>query len=495
MTPTHTSIYNVTDYGARPATTECCTQQLQAAIDACAKDGGGTVYFPAGTWYTGTLVLKSHITLYLEHGAVLKGSCELRDYPEYYPAFRANTDRQTCRSVLYAEKQHDICIEGHGVFEGNGGHANYQTGINNDIRRPFGIRFVECRNIVVRDITMRSSAQWMQHYLACDNVRVHGITVFNHQNKNADGIDIDGCRNVTISDCVIDSDDDAICLKSNGPRSTEHVTVSNCIAASHCNGIKLGTETSGGFRNIAISNCIIRQSESTTPKINGSVTTTSGLALMIVDGGCLENVSVDNCIMEGIQTPLFIRLGNRGRGYAPDAPVPGIGMVRDINIRGLSVRGAGAVSSCILGLPSAAVERVSLSDVTVHTCGGGSAAEMEKEVPEKEDRYPDADRFDTAFPSFGFYVRHARNISFNRIRLVPDLPDARSGIWCDDCHNLLCSEIELEDPTHESPVVWCHNVRNAHIGSVNKLFSTVEPLRITGPESNEVRDASRGSHT
>jgi polygalacturonase len=114
-----------------------------------------------------------------------------------------------------------------------------------------------CRNVLVRNINLRNSAMWMQHYLACEDLTVSGIKVFNHANQNNDMIDIDGCRNVIISDCYGDTDDDALTFKSTSPYTCENITVTNCILSSHCNAIKCGTESTGGFKNITISNCVI----------------------------------------------------------------------------------------------------------------------------------------------------------------------------------------------------------------------------------------------
>jgi len=175
----------------------------------------------------------------------------------------------------------------------------------------------------------------MQHYLACDDVTIRGIHVYNHSNKNNDMIDIDGCRNVHISGCTGDSDDDALTIKSTSGRISENITVTNCIFSSHCNAIKCGTESGGGFRNITISNCIVKPSVSPT-KIYGAYKGDGGIALEVVDGGIMENVKIDNIVIDGPQVPIFIRLGNRARAYRKDqGPIP-VGTLQGVTLSNIT---------------------------------------------------------------------------------------------------------------------------------------------------------------
>ncbi|MDB6114921.1 MAG: glycoside hydrolase, partial [Lacunisphaera sp.] len=208
-----------------PIASGLATARIQQAIDACGAAGGGVVRLTPGEYVSGTLFLRSHVELNLPAGALLRGSPDLADYPVCRPEYRSNTDRQVVRSLLYAEKQDDIALTGQGTIDFNGGAPAFQTHKDNDPLRPFGLRFITCRNVTVRDLTLRNSGQWLQHYLNCDHVTLSGLTVFNHVNQNNDGIDIDGCRQVHIHDCRVDSDDDGICLKSNGPAACEDVLV------------------------------------------------------------------------------------------------------------------------------------------------------------------------------------------------------------------------------------------------------------------------------
>ena len=166
---------------------------IQKSIDDCAARGGGTVSLPPGHYRSGTIVLRSNVTLHLEAGAVLSGSTDLADYPSHIPAFRSFTDTYTEKSLIYAENVEDIAIEGRGLIDGQGAafQGPYKV-------RPYMIRIIQCRNVSVTGVTMKDSPMWVQHYLACDGVLIDGITVLSKCNANNDGIDIDGCQRVRI---------------------------------------------------------------------------------------------------------------------------------------------------------------------------------------------------------------------------------------------------------------------------------------------------------
>ncbi len=188
---------------------------------------------------------------------------------------------------------------------------------------------------------------WMQQYLACEYLTVRGINVFNHSNKNNDMIDIDGCKNVIISDCFGDSDDDALTFKSTSGRINENITVTNCVLSSHVNAIKLGTEAIGGFKNITISNVVIKPSEKV-ETIYGTSKGVGGIILEMVDGGIMDGINISNVRIDGVQTPIFLRLGNRGRTIRPDMKKPSVGIMRNISLSNISATGASEIGSSIL---------------------------------------------------------------------------------------------------------------------------------------------------
>ena len=306
---TGTGYINVKDCGASGNGSRPDTKAIQRAVDSCAVTGG-TVIFPAGEYLTGTIYLKDNITIELMKGALLLGSTNLADYPKNDPDLIFYGSDWLDYSLFYAEKKKNITIKGEGTIDGQGGGFP----VKNEKKpfrymdRPYIFWFILCENIHIEGIHLRNSALWMQHYMACTGITIKGIRVYNHVNRNNDMIDIDGCRNVIISDCIGDSDDDAITFKSTSDHITENVTVTNCILSSHCNAIKFGTESNGGFRNIAISNCIIKPSSSPT-KIYGEHSGDGGLALEIVDGGVMDGIVISNLRIDGPRVPLFIQTG------------------------------------------------------------------------------------------------------------------------------------------------------------------------------------------
>ncbi|MGB2806329.1 MAG: glycoside hydrolase family 28 protein, partial [Sedimentisphaerales bacterium] len=309
------NIYDVRDYGAKPDGKTLSTKSIQKAIDECAKQGGGTVYFPPGTFLSGTIYMKSNVTLRLDTGSTLLGSKNLKDYPPTVQAFRSYTDNYTDKSLIYGEKLQRIAITGNGTIDGQGAAFKGPYKV-----RPYMIRIIQCQNVLVKDVTIQNSPMWVQHYLACDDVRIDGITVRSHVNGNNDGIDIDSCHRVIISNCNVDSQDDAIVLKSTSARSCRNVTVSNCVLRSTCNALKMGTESNGGFQNIVITGCSIYD------------THLAGIALEIVDGGTMDRVVISNIAMNGVGAPIFLRLGNRARPFKKDMEKPKIGVMRNVTI-------------------------------------------------------------------------------------------------------------------------------------------------------------------
>jgi polygalacturonase len=400
-------VFDVRKAGAKGDGRSYDSRAIQQSIDRCSQAGGGVVLLPAGTYLSGTLELKSGVTLHLAAGSRLVGGTSLEDYPERVPALRSYTDNYTRRSLIYAEKQERIAIEGAGVIDGRG--APFKGPY---LVRPYMLRFIECREVAVRGVTLRDSPMWVQHFLACEGVHVHGIRVHSHVNHNNDGIDIDACRRVRISDCDIDSGDDAIVLKSTTDRPCEDVVIANCVLRSACNALKLGTESNGGFRNIAISNCSIYD------------TRLAGLAVECVDGGTLERVVVSGLVMNKVGCPIFVRLGDRGRPFKEGMARPGVGVLRDVSISGVYASGAGKVGCSITGLPDRPVEGITLRDVRLSFVGGGTAADAAREIGEEREKYPEHSMFGT-LPAYGFFCRHARDRRMDDVRVSTEAPDAR----------------------------------------------------------------------
>lgn len=458
-------VFNVRDHGAEGSGSALDTGAIQKTIDACVQSGGGCVYFPPGRYLSGGIVLKSHVTLVLENGATLLGSKELKDYPVRVAEMRSYTDNYVERCLIYAENAEDIGIEGRGVIDGQGKSFSGPY-----LVRPYMIRMVGCRGVSVSGVTMLDSPMWVQHYLACDEVDIRNIRVHSRSNHNNDGIDIDCCHRVQISDCEISSGDDAIVLKSTAARPCKDVVVTNCVLSSACNGFKLGTETNGGFENIAMSNCSIYD------------TRLSGVTLQIVDGGTMDNVTVSNVTMRNVRNPIFIRLGNRARPFEKNGAKPGIGRMRNVTVSNIEAVGASKTGCAISGLPGHAIENLTLANIRLSSAGGGTKADASVEVPEHPERYPEHSMFGV-LPAYGLYCRHVRNLKIDNVQTSCVAPDARPAVAFDDVADLEIAGARLEGQAEGEPLIRLARTKGA----------LIHGCRVPGPVPAFVEVADAGS--
>jgi polygalacturonase len=412
-------LYDVRDYGAKPDGKTLCTTSIQKAIDVCSQSGGGTVYLPPGTFLSGTIYFKAGVTLRLAAGSTLLGSTDLKDYPPTVQAFRSYTDNYTDKSLIYGENVDHIAITGEGTIDGRGASFEGPYKV-----RPYMIRFIQCRNVTVKDVTIKDSPMWVQHFLACDDVRITGITVRSLVNHNNDGIDIDSCRRVIISDCNINSGDDAIVLKSTSARVCRDVAISNCVLSSRCNALKMGTESNGGFENIVITGCSIYD------------TRLAGIALEIVDGGTMDRVVVSNITMNKVGAPIFVRLGSRARVFRKDMEKPAIGVLRNVTISNIEATGANPTGCAISGLPEAKIENLTLSNVRLSFEGGGTKAEAAREIPEKPADYPEYSMFGK-LSAYGLYCRHVKGLKLFNVQLQLEKPDRRHAVVFEDVEDAM----------------------------------------------------------
>jgi polygalacturonase len=484
--------YNVREFGAAGDGSALDSRAIQSAVDACSGRGGGTVYFPPGRYLSGTVTIKSNVTLHLEAGATLLGSVDLKDYPPLEPAFRSYANvNYVNRSLIYAEKAENIAIIGRGTINGQGGDKAFALpGSENYKKRPYLIRFIECRGVKVRDVTLTDSPMWVQHYLACENVVVDGVKVHSQVNKNNDGIDVDCCRSVMIANCDIVSGDDVIVLKSTALRLCENVTVTNCVLSGKGNGFKLGTESVGGFRDIAVSNCAMYDC------------TAAGVAIEMVDGGTIERVCVTNVTMRNVEGGIFIRLGNRARPYLAEGPggsvgtwhlpagvecpMPGMGALQDVTISNILATGCDHTGCSITGLADHPVRNITLNNVRLEFAGGGTAEWADAAaVPEKAEGYPSYTMLGH-LPCYGMFVRHAENIIFNNVQLSYQTPEVRPAMICDDIRDLTLTSLRAQPPAPGRAVVRFNNVANALINAC-LIDPAANPfLLIDGKKSRQI---------
>jgi len=415
--------HDVLDFGAKADGKTLCTAAIQKAIDAAAAEGGGTVRFSAGTFLTGALRLKSGVTLLIEEGATLLGSRDLRDYYE-----RGTEGEPVFRNLIHGDGLHDVAIRGRGTIDGNGDAFRDKTK-----KRPRNIYLESCRNVLIEGVRLRNAGCWMQHYKFCEKLTIRDIEVNNHVAFNNDGLDVDSCSDVTISGCRVDSDDDAIVLKSLSSRPCRNVRIENCVISSHCNALKMGTESGGGFVDISISNCKV-SSPKHSKVIYGAQRGLAGIALEIVDGGRLENVSVSDVEIEGVSVPVFLRLGNRARVYG-SGPKPGVGTFRKVALKNITAARMSVVACAIAGLPGHPIEDVSLENIRLGFDGGGTREEAQRKIPERPEAYPESKMFGN-LPAYGFYCRHVKGLRFVNVQLRSDAADLRHAMVFDDAEDV-----------------------------------------------------------
>ncbi|MDE6380414.1 MAG: glycoside hydrolase [Muribaculaceae bacterium] len=427
--------FDITDYGAVSDTTCLSTEAIQKAIDACSKAGGGRVVVPAGDFKTGSIRLKSNVHFYLEEGSTLFGSTDIKDYVPVTSDYVSLRTGIPTIQLIYADSVENVSISGYGTIDGRGRAFPKLSWNDEGITRPHLLRIIRGKDISVKGITLRNSGCWMQHYLACDRLRIDGITVFNRNNYNNDALDIDGCHDVTVSNMIADSDDDAITLKSTSPRLCENVVISNCVVSSHCNAIKLGTETNGGFRNIIIRGISIKPSSDLSSQFFGypGGIGHSAISLEIVDGGIMRNVDISDITVIGTESPIFIRLADRARPYSKDHPVEGVGSISGVVLHDILIDEAGPTGSSITGLEGHPVTDIQLHDIRIRHAGGQSVTPAPTDEKVKE--YPESTMWGI-LPAQGFWLNHARDIIFRNVIIESTNPDSRPLFVTDDCENI-----------------------------------------------------------
>jgi polygalacturonase len=431
--------YNVEKFGAKGDGLTLDTKAIQSAIDSCTITGG-RVIFTNGQFVSGTIYLKSNVTLFIERGARIIGSTNIDDYPHNKLDFRFFGDIWVSQSLIFAHNAENIAIEGNGTIDGRGGSFLVNTKKKPDkyMNRPYLLWIAGCKKVTVKCIELSNSAMWMQSYIRCDDLRIEDINVFNHSNHNNDMMDIDGCRNVVINNINGDTDDDGITFKSTCDRISENIVVSNCLLSSHCNALKFGTESTAGFRNVSINNCVIRPSKVKT-NISGSAEGTAGLVLEIVDGGLMENINISNLVIDSPRVPIFVRLGNRARKHYAEATLPETGKMNGINISNIIARSSGKFSSSIIGVDDGNIENITLSDIHFIAAGGGTTQDAAAKVEELPVEYPEATMFG-CLPSSALYVRHVRGLKLNNVTFELKNNDVRPLMVFDDVVNAKISD-------------------------------------------------------
>lgn len=472
--------FSVIDNGAKGDGQTNDTKAIQATIDKVAAKGGGTVLFPAGQYVSGTITLKDYVVLRFETGSIMQGSFNLDDYPSGLGVYYVTSPYVWQAPLIYAENARYIGIEGNGIIDGRGTREKFPP-FPRENERPGLIRFKDCKFVNVSNVTMRNPACWTFHLLNCEDVVVRDIRLNSNTNRNNDGIDIDGGKRILITGCNINSEDDAIVLKSFTRETISDIIISDCILTSTCSAIKIGTESVGNFENIAISNCAIYGSR--------------GINLFSVDGSNINNVTISNISMCNSKSAIQIRLGARMRPYnmAKDELPAHAGKLRNIMISnvqaviGEDVQSTGMDNSqnFISGIPGFKIENVTLNNINITLFGNGEAKQAQREIPEEIKTYPKSGMFG-GLPAYGFYVRHVDGIKMNNVTLQVLNPDYRPALIFDDVSDVDVKECTLEASQSGEPVISLVNVENAIIRNNNLKGVNDNFIGISGKNSKDI---------
>ena len=357
-------VYNIKDYGAKSDTMQLSTKAIQQAIDECTKNGGGVVWVPAGDYLTTTVILKNNVNLHLDAGATLYASKRNSDYKSGKIKIGAS-DAQEAQALLLALNAENISVTGIGklhcqavrqqyrrerqteitdfvtgreIANAEKYGADYQTKYRRVAPSVGAINFTNCTNVHLRDIEVIESSFWSIHLQWCDRVFVDGIHIQSSSadGVNSDGLDIDGCSNVLVNNCIINTGDDALCLKTTRQRGKTQpcrwITISNCILTSSSAAFKLGTESHADFEYITVSNCTVKDAN-------------RGLNMIIRDGGSVRNVIFSDIVIQTIRKatfwwgngdPIWLTIQKRG-------DIPSAGVIENVTFNNIIAHGQSGV--------------------------------------------------------------------------------------------------------------------------------------------------------
>ena len=474
--------YNIVDFGAVPDGAALNTEQIQAAIDQAHSDGGGRVIIPPGKFVSGSIHIKSNVELHLMNKAELIGSENYLDYEV----------RRWVGFIMGYEAE-NIGITGRGIINGQGaligrimdslfyiGEVDSSMYNHKDKRpraefRPMLILLSRCKNIVVKDITLKNAACWVQTYDLCRNVTIDNVTVDSDSYWNNDGIDIVDCKNVRITNCDINSSDDGICLKSfslnDTSRLCDNIYISDCSVRSSASAIKCGTSSYGGFKNVVIE------------RINIKNTYRSAIALECYQTGIMENILIQNITAKNTGNAIFVRLGRKPMdNYLRDS----VSEIKNVTIRNVKVtvpfkrpdydyelRGPALpffhniFPSSIVGIPGHPIENVTLENIKITYPGRGNRAFANlplnrlDDIPEKPGDYPEFSMFGE-LPAWGFYLRHVDGVNVKNVKIKIKDEDYRPAIVCDDVKNMRVESLKVKGDNKANDIIL-HKSENVEI--------------------------------
>lgn len=489
--PASQGIFDVRTYGATGDGKTLDTDAVNRAIEAASSSGGGMVVFPPGTYLCFSIHLKSLVHLHLLQGSTILaadsplpgertgyqgGSYDAAEPNAPWEAFQDYGHNHWHNSLLWGENIHDLSITGPGLIWGRGlsnGRGRKGDGAPFVAEQPGAgnkaIALKNCHNVLLRDFSILKAGHFGLLLTGVDNLTIDNLKI----DTDRDGMDIDCCQNVRVSNCTVNSPwDDGICPKSSYAlgyaRATRNVTISNCwvtgcyemgsvldgtfkkfspeMHVPRTGRIKCGTESNGGFINITITNCVFEGCQ--------------GFALESVDGALLEDITITNIAMRDLVSgPVFMRLGSRLRGPKETTKV---GTLKRILISNLECHNAPIrLSSILSGIPEHAIEDVKFSNLYVENVGGAAAEAAKIEPPELESKYPEPNMFG-ATPASGFFLRHVRNLEMSHVEVANTAADARPAFYLTDVER--ADFFAISAPPGPQGAFALHGVKDLRIG-------------------------------
>ncbi|QKJ33129.1 right-handed parallel beta-helix repeat-containing protein [Mucilaginibacter mali] len=482
----HAEDCNIEKFGAKGDGQTLNSVAIQEAIDHCNQTGGGKVIFPAGRFLSGTIALKNNVTLQLQKGAVLLGSTDINDYQNLDP-FTEGLGQHVGWALVVGVDLKNIGIEGEGVIDGRGSALKAQQILTDTRpegerwgRRPFLLRLVRCEKISVSGVTLSYSAAWTSHYFQCKDVSIQKLKIISRGVAHNDGIDIDGCQNVDIKDCDIDSGDDAVCFKTTSSKMPcSHITVSGMRLKSSQGAIKMGTESMAAFEDIKISDCYIYN------------TGNGGIKLLSVDGARLHNVEIANITMVNVKTPILIRLGSRLSVFRKDQDTQQqTGVLENVTIKNVKAQAADTAQLMppsgilITGVPGHPVKNLTLENIEIQLAGGGTQANAQQVVPEAIDKYPEVKTFGPIIPAYGVWARHVEGLVLNNVRFKLKSNDLRPAMICEDGKEIKISNCDIPETNGGKSIIRLTKVAGANIGNNKVLGSADAFVAVDGGVTN-----------
>jgi polygalacturonase len=459
---------DVRSFGATGNGSTSDTTAIQSAVDEASRQGA-VLNFPRGRYLSGTVNLRSHVSIHIANGAALVASPDDSQFSPLVPDYGDTVDQVETANASFAllggADLSNLTIAGPGTIDMNRA-ARYGEGSYG----PKGIGLRECSHVTIDSLTMRNAPNRNIELMGCEQVTITGVRIVN---GSVDGIDPDGCKDVRISGCSVDTYDDAIVIKSSlalGRRvDSSNITVEHCHVQSSTNGLKIGTETEGNVTGVRFANCVVTNRPS--PGIPLILAEHGGVAIESADGGHVSDVRVSNVAIHGVAGPLFVRLQNRGTGEA----VPTPGSVSDVVISDVRATDA-SITSSITGLPGYPVRNVTLSNVALSYSGAVRVAPG-LSVPELPAFYPNVAMFGT-LPAGGLYVRHVQDLTLARVSLRQPPKDPRAGLIIDDGQSVRLDDLEMSGP--HDPVLWMNNVHASDVNFSRQSALTRSNVRLTG---------------